>query len=270
MGSSGGYSSIIMIILMLVIFYLFLILPENKKKKKLNEMRSNLKVGDDIVTIGGMMGKVVHVTDDSVTFETIRFASRSPSGPFPRTPAPRHRLPRKRRSARLPSRKQKKRKRKSRSTRSRRAPRCNAAFGMIHPLQEYAVMHTFCRGCFFEYGTKMAADALARGGGRPGRTWTRAALELAGCAGHESRCAARHRCAPCCVGVLRACVSCCRRALAAAGAGEGTWRSDDMGGVGDRISHPEGGRWCAGFLRRYRHDAADRAGCRDRRFVHFS
>ena len=60
MGSSGGYSSIIMIILML----------ENKKKKKLNEMRSNLKVGDDIVTIGGMMGKVVHVTDDSVTFET--------------------------------------------------------------------------------------------------------------------------------------------------------------------------------------------------------
>lgn len=69
MGSSGGYSSIIMIVLMLVIFYLFLILPENKKKK-LNEMRSNLKVGDDIVTIGGMMGKVVHVTDDSVTFET--------------------------------------------------------------------------------------------------------------------------------------------------------------------------------------------------------
>ena len=62
---NGGYSSIIMIILMLVIFYLFLILPENKKKKKLNEMRSSLKVGDDIVTIGGMMGKVVHVTDDS-------------------------------------------------------------------------------------------------------------------------------------------------------------------------------------------------------------
>ena len=61
---NGGYSSIIMIILMLVIFYLFLILPENKKKKKLNEMRSSLKVGDDIVTIGGMMGKVVHVTDD--------------------------------------------------------------------------------------------------------------------------------------------------------------------------------------------------------------
>ena len=86
---NGGYSSIIMIILMLVIFYLFLILPENKKKKKLNEMRSSLKVGDDIVTIGGMMGKVVHVTDDSVTFETSEDQVRIQVAkwPFPRTPA---------------------------------------------------------------------------------------------------------------------------------------------------------------------------------------
>ena len=61
---------------------------------------------------------------------------------------------------------------------------------MIHPLQEYAVMHTFCRGCFFEYGTKMAADALACGGGRLGRAWAHAAAELAVSAGHESRCAA--------------------------------------------------------------------------------
>ena len=55
---------------MIVIFYVFLMLPENKKKKKLNEMRANLKAGDEIVTIGGLMGKVVHVTDDTVTFET--------------------------------------------------------------------------------------------------------------------------------------------------------------------------------------------------------
>jgi hypothetical protein len=52
---------------------------------------------------------------------------------------------------------------------------------MIHPLQEYAVMHTFCRGCFFEYGTKMVADALAHGGSCPDRTWAHAAVELAGC-----------------------------------------------------------------------------------------
>ena len=68
MGST--VSTIIMVVALIAIFYFLLIRPENKKKKKLNEMRSNLKVGDDIVTIGGMMGKVVHVTDDSVTFET--------------------------------------------------------------------------------------------------------------------------------------------------------------------------------------------------------
>ena len=68
--NGSGYSSIILLVFMIVIFYVFLMLPENKKKKKLNEMRANLKAGDEIVTIGGLMGKVVHVTDDTVTFET--------------------------------------------------------------------------------------------------------------------------------------------------------------------------------------------------------
>lgn len=70
MPSGGGYSSIIMLVLMIVIFYVFLMLPENKKKKKLNAMRENLRVGDDIITIGGLMGRIVHVCEDSVTFET--------------------------------------------------------------------------------------------------------------------------------------------------------------------------------------------------------
>ena len=65
-----NYSSIILLVLMILIFYVFLILPENKKKKKLNEMRESLRPGDEIVTIGGLMGRVVAVTDDSVTFET--------------------------------------------------------------------------------------------------------------------------------------------------------------------------------------------------------
>ena len=70
MGSGSGYSSIILLVVMILVFYVFLLLPENRKKKKLNEMRNSLRVGDDIVTIGGLMGKVVAVTDDSVTFET--------------------------------------------------------------------------------------------------------------------------------------------------------------------------------------------------------
>ena len=70
MGSGSGYSSIILLVVMILAFYVFLLLPENRKKKKLNEMRNSIRVGDDIVTIGGMMGKVVAVTDDSVSFES--------------------------------------------------------------------------------------------------------------------------------------------------------------------------------------------------------
>ena len=67
---NGGSGTIIMLILMIVIFYVFLMLPENRKKKKLNEMRDSLRAGDDITTIGGIMGKVVSVTEDTVVFET--------------------------------------------------------------------------------------------------------------------------------------------------------------------------------------------------------
>jgi preprotein translocase subunit YajC len=59
-----------MIAALIVIFYFFMIRPENKKKKKLQEMRDSLSVGDEITTIGGMLGKVVDVSKDTVTFET--------------------------------------------------------------------------------------------------------------------------------------------------------------------------------------------------------
>ncbi len=68
--SSGGGSMIIMIVLMVVVFYFFLIRPENKKKKQAEEMRSSLSVGDEITTIGGIVGKIVAVKDDSIVFET--------------------------------------------------------------------------------------------------------------------------------------------------------------------------------------------------------
>ena len=61
---------IIMIVAMIAIFYLFMIRPESKKKKNLAEMRSSLSVGDTITTIGGILGKVVHVDDEKITFET--------------------------------------------------------------------------------------------------------------------------------------------------------------------------------------------------------
>ena len=69
--SLGQYgSTIIMIVVLVAVFYFLLIRPENKKKKKLAEMRDSLSVGDDITTIGGMIGKVVSASGDKITFET--------------------------------------------------------------------------------------------------------------------------------------------------------------------------------------------------------
>ena len=61
---------IIMIVAMIAIFYFFMIRPESKKKKKLAEMRAALAVGDTITTIGGIIGKVVSIDDERITFET--------------------------------------------------------------------------------------------------------------------------------------------------------------------------------------------------------
>lgn len=63
-------SGILFLVIIVVVFYFFLIRPENKRKKQLTQMRDNLTIGDEIVTIGGIMGKVVQVTEDTITFET--------------------------------------------------------------------------------------------------------------------------------------------------------------------------------------------------------
>lgn len=68
--ASAGGSTIIMLVLMIAIFYFCLIRPENKKKKKAEEMRNSLSLGDEITTIGGITGKLVQITEDTVTFET--------------------------------------------------------------------------------------------------------------------------------------------------------------------------------------------------------
>lgn len=61
---------IIMLIAMVAIFYFLLIRPENKRKKEAEELRSSLKVGDEITTIGGIVGKVVHIADEKFVIET--------------------------------------------------------------------------------------------------------------------------------------------------------------------------------------------------------
>ena len=64
------FSPIIMLVLMGVVFYFMLIRPENKRKKEAEQMRSSVKTGDRITTIGGIVGTVVNVKDDKIVVET--------------------------------------------------------------------------------------------------------------------------------------------------------------------------------------------------------
>ena len=62
--------SILMLLLMLAIFYFMLIRPENKRKKANEEMRNNLKKGDTVTTIGGIVGTIVKVNASTIIVET--------------------------------------------------------------------------------------------------------------------------------------------------------------------------------------------------------
>ena len=61
---------IIMIVVMIAVMYFLLIRPENKKKKAADEMRNSLKVGDEITTIGGIVGTICAVKEKTIVIET--------------------------------------------------------------------------------------------------------------------------------------------------------------------------------------------------------
>ena len=64
------YSLIIMMVAMFGVMYFVMIRPQKKKQKDEQEMRDNIQVGDEITTIGGIMGRVVTVKEDSIIIET--------------------------------------------------------------------------------------------------------------------------------------------------------------------------------------------------------
>lgn len=73
--ANGGNSMILMIVIYVAIFaalYFFLIRPNSKKKKEEAELRNNLEIGDEITTIGGIVGRIVAIKDDedSIVIET--------------------------------------------------------------------------------------------------------------------------------------------------------------------------------------------------------
>lgn len=69
-GTASMASPLIMMVLMIAIFYFMLIRPENKRKKEAEQMRSAVKTGDKITTIGGIVGTVVHVKENRIVLET--------------------------------------------------------------------------------------------------------------------------------------------------------------------------------------------------------
>ena len=68
--TGGGMYTIVMLAIMVGIMYFLMIRPESKRKKEAQAMRESMKVGDEIVTIGGIHGKVVQVKDDKFVIET--------------------------------------------------------------------------------------------------------------------------------------------------------------------------------------------------------
>lgn len=69
MGGNSAYT-LIMIVVLIAVFYLFMIRPESKRKKQQDEMRNNLRKGDQITTIGGVIGRIVKIEDDTLIIET--------------------------------------------------------------------------------------------------------------------------------------------------------------------------------------------------------
>ena len=67
---AGMGSTLIMLVMMIAIFYFMLIRPENKRKKEAEQMRSSVRKGDKITTIGGIVGTVVDVKENNIVIET--------------------------------------------------------------------------------------------------------------------------------------------------------------------------------------------------------
>ena len=67
---STGAANILLLVVFIVMIYFMMIRPQRKKDKEDKEMRASLAVGDEVITIGGVIGKVTKITEKSVVVET--------------------------------------------------------------------------------------------------------------------------------------------------------------------------------------------------------
>lgn len=67
---SAGQFQVMMIVLMFAVMYFLVFRPQKKKEKEAERLRSNIDIGDEIVTIGGIIGTVVSLKEDFIVIET--------------------------------------------------------------------------------------------------------------------------------------------------------------------------------------------------------
>ena len=66
----SGLLTIGMLVLMFVVLYFLIIRPQKKQEKEVSQMRDNLQVGDEVTTIGGIIGEIISIKDETVMIET--------------------------------------------------------------------------------------------------------------------------------------------------------------------------------------------------------
>ena len=75
-GAGNIWLTVGMIVVVVAVFYFAGIRPQKKQEKQVNEMRNNLQVGDEVTTIGGIIGKVVSIKEETFVLETTRDRTR--------------------------------------------------------------------------------------------------------------------------------------------------------------------------------------------------
>lgn len=68
--AGSPFSMFLSLGLIVAVFYFFILRPQQKREKASQQMRSSLEVGDDIITIGGIVGTIVSIKEDTLVIET--------------------------------------------------------------------------------------------------------------------------------------------------------------------------------------------------------
>jgi preprotein translocase subunit YajC len=70
LSTQGGANTMMMTLALLAMVYFFFMRPQQSRDKKINQMRANLEVGDEVITKGGIIGRVCSIREDTLVIET--------------------------------------------------------------------------------------------------------------------------------------------------------------------------------------------------------